>query len=125
MDVVVLKSVVESVAECLNVLSKVLNKQGLWHLIGLQGPIGVLVKLDLAKLKAELLDLSELEREQVLAAFRGKLDLVNKTVQVKLGEVLDLLEELIDLGEDTYEFGVNVYTKGKSLYDKAKKILGL
>lgn len=122
--VVVLKGCAEAGAEVLNVVSKVLNKQGLWHLLGLQGAVKVFTSLDFAALKEELKDLSEVEREEVEAAFQMKLALVKKEVQAKLVDAVNLVEDGVDFVEDVVESGAGYFTRGKDLFQKAKALVG-
>ena len=120
-----LKSSSVAVAKCLNVASKVLNKQGLWHLLELQEPISVLSKVDLASLKAEILDLQDSERKEVEDAFKGALDLVNKDVQVKIGAAFGLVEEAVAFVESAVTDLSALYVNGKDLYLKARAFLGV
>lgn len=89
MGIEVLKEMFLAIADVLNIVSKVVNKQGLVHLIGLQAPIEVLRKMDFAMALAQLKDLSLEEGQELQQAFAGRLDLYRKDVQAKIAGSLD------------------------------------
>lgn len=120
-----LKKVAEAVADVLNVGSKVLNKQGLWHLISLKDSVEFFTKVDLRVVLVELKDGNEADRESVESAFKAKLDLVNKDVQAKFGTFVDTLEEVADLAEDAYSTGVALYERTMKLVTKVRSLLGV
>lgn len=117
-----LKKIAESVAEVLNVGSKVMNKQGLWHLISLKDVVEFWTKVDLRTALAELKNCSEPEREEVEKAFKVKLDLVNKAVETKIGTFIGLLEEVADIAENVYEAGEQTYEKVLEVVPAFKKL---
>lgn len=120
-----LKKIALSVANVLNVLSKVINKQGLWHLIALKDSVEFWATVDLRVALAELKDLSESEREVVEQSYKDALDLVNKDVQAKISGFVDLLEKLADLAEDAYAAGESLYENAMKLYAQVRALLGV
>lgn len=118
-----LKSIVSSVAEVVTVGYAVFaEKKGIWQLIGLQGPIGVLSKLDFPKLKLEISDLSEAERESLEVSFKASLP---AALREKVGGGVDLLERAIDLIEDAIVTVKKAIEDGKKFVIDAKALLGI
>ena len=113
-----LKSAFGAIAKCLNVVGKLLNKQGLWVLLELREPIATLSSMNFGTLKQEAKDLSEVEREALEAYFKGLIDFPNKDVQARFLSGVDCLEESADLVEDA----IGIYNKGISLVGKFKAL---
>lgn len=119
----VLSGAIKAVGECVSVAYAVfVEKKGLWQLIGLQGPAKVLASLDLAKVKAELADCSEAEREALEADFKAALP---AALAAKLNPGVDLLEKAVDLVEDGVDFVKKAIADGKALYEEVKALLGV
>lgn len=98
-----LKAFVQSIAEVLNVLSKVAHGAGVFALVGLVKPAQALMQADFAAIKKELADLSAEERLEVEAAFKSALALVNKEVQAKIESMVNALDECVELVEGQVE----------------------
>jgi hypothetical protein len=116
-----LKSVVGSVAEVLNVASKVLHNGGIFALFGLTGPITTLQHLDWAAVKQELADLDPAERLLVEKAFSDRLALQDAAVQAKLLAGEGFLEEAVELVES----GVGLFNKGSDLVKRVRAYFGV
>jgi hypothetical protein len=119
----VFKSALLAIAQVVSVVHEVfIEKKGLWKLFGLQGVVQTLLSLDFGKLKLEVGDLSEVERESVQADFKAALP---AALQAKVGGTVDLIEQAIDLGEDAFSYGKHVYAGALALVAKAKLIFGI
>ena len=120
--VAILERAVLASGEVLRVVYEVfVEKKGIWHLFGLQSVIQKLVGLDLQKVKLELSDLSEVERESLTASFKATLP---AALQAKMGTGLDLVEEAIDLGEDAVAMVTKFIADGQAFIAKAKALVG-
>lgn len=118
----VMRKGVLAVAQVLSVVYDVfILKAGIWKLFGLQSVIQSLVSMDFAKLKQELSDLSEAERESVQADFKAALP---AALQSKIGAGVDLLEQAIDVLEDAIAFAKKSYADVMSVVAKAKSLVG-
>lgn len=119
----VFKSAALAVVEVIAVLHEVfVEKKGLWKLFGLQGVVQTIIGLDFAKLKLEVSDFSEAEREDVEKAVKAKLP---ASFQGKVGQGIDLVEEVVDLGEDIVAFAQHSYAGAVALFAKVKLFLGV
>jgi hypothetical protein len=100
----------------------IVNKAGvLKYIFSLPGIFAPLASLDFKKLKSEIADLDESEREAVQAAFKVALP---AGLQSSVGGAVNLLEEGIDLVEDVVAFGKDSYAKVLAFVDKAKALVG-
>lgn len=118
----VMKAAVVNCGQTVKVLYEVLvEKKGLWHLLQLQSVSQALIGLDFKKLKLELSDLSEPEREGLMADFKASLP---AAVAAKVGPGVDLLEEAIDLAEDGIAFVSKAIVDVKAFIEKAKAMFG-
>jgi hypothetical protein len=119
----VVKGAAKAALECLSTVYAVfVEKKGLWALIGLQGPVSALSKLDLQKVKQELSDLSEPEREALQAELKAGLPVA---LQPKVGSVIDLVERAIDLVEDAVDQVKKAIADGQKFVADAKALLGV
>ena len=116
-----LKKLVVSMAEALNVASKVLHNGGILSLFGLLAPVNVLKSIDWSKAKLEISELSPEERKQLEAAFSSSLSLQDAAVQAKILAAEGFLEEAIDLVSQ----GVTLVNQGIGLVARARAYFGV
>jgi len=114
-----LKVLVADSVKILNAVSAFAHKQGLIALFPVIGAAQDLVKLDYAAVKAELLDLSAAESDELEAVLKAGLHLQNQAVQVKLSEAVDILQELAALVVEE----LALIEKGSALVFKVKALL--
>lgn len=118
----VIRGAVMASAQVVRVVYEVfVEKKGIWQLFGLQSVVQSLIGMDFAKLKLELSDLSEAERESLQADFKAALP---AAVAAKVGPGVDLLEEAIDLVEDGVSFVKKSISDVQAFIAKAKALVG-
>jgi hypothetical protein len=100
----------------------IVNKAGvLKYIFSLPAIFAPLASMDFKKLKSEIGDLEEVEREAVEAAFKAALP---AGLQSSVGAGVDLLEEGIDLAEDVVAFVKDGYAKVLAFVAKVKALVG-
>jgi hypothetical protein len=116
-----IKVIVVSVAEIMNIASRVMNGSGLFALFGIMSPINKIRGSDMSLVLKELKDASATERTEIDKAFVGALELANKEVQAKIGTGAGYLEECITAVTD----GLSVISRSQDLMARIKILLGL
>lgn len=117
-----LKNAALAVVECIVILYSVLiEKAGLWKLIGLQGPAAVLSGLDFKQFKADLAALSEHDREALEAAIKAALP---PSLQ-SIASGVDLVERGIDIVEDGIDFVKKGIVEVQKLVADVKALVGV
>lgn len=115
-----LKTVVVSLAQVLNAVSKFINKQGLFALYGVVEPVKTLVALDWVQAKKELSEVSYDERLALEQAFKTEVNLQNPEAQKKLQDAVDCLEQVFAVAHE----GFTVVENAKVVYEKLKQLVG-
>lgn len=92
-----LKKVLIAVAEVGNVLEKVVTKGNVIAVFNLADEFALLATLNVAQLKAEVLDLDEVEKRQLLAVFEQKFDLEADKVELFVEGVVEIASDISDL----------------------------
>lgn len=120
-----LSSIVKAIAQVSNVFSKLLNKGGLFVLLGLEGPISVLSGVNYGSLKAEILDLSDAERLTLEKLLSDTLQLSNLLVDKGVDDFIVLAEATILTVEKDIQEGKEAYQTLEDLISKFRVFLGV
>lgn len=113
------KKGVKAVAQALNVLSKLVHKQGLLVLLELVPVIDVFKNINYKAFASQVLDMSGPEGDEVKALFKQELVLQNKGNEVKLESAVDIVQDVVALAGQ----GVGMYNKGKAIVERVKALL--
>lgn len=108
-----LKKVVLAAAELVNVVGKVINKQGIFVAFQLADELTALSGLDGVALKAEIADLTPIEKLELVSLFKDKLQLPQPEIENKIEAGIDVVGEAID-----------VVVSALAVVQKAKALLG-
>lgn len=120
-----IRSVVVAVAECANVVSKLLDKQGILVLLGLREPITVIVGTDWKSVLSEVKDMDGEERKSLEASLSSAFQPVNPAVDVGLDNFLAMGEKTAAVIEKGVLEGKDVYDSVKELVSEWKAFLGV
>ena len=105
--------------EAVNVGSKLIHKKGVFVVFNLSDEAADISSLDMPALKAEWVGQSiKVNVAELVETAKKKLDLVNKDVQAKVVQGLDLVNEAGVILED----GVAVVKKGLAYVEKVKAL---
>jgi hypothetical protein len=115
------KLVVETAAEALSTVVKLLSGGSIFGAIGLLSSLSALKGVNKHALLDQLKDADPAERAELLAAFKSKLVLEDKALEAKIESGADCLDEAIGLGIDAYE----VIERGVALVGKVKGVIGV
>lgn len=115
-----MKKAFGALAQAMNVISQALSGS-LFALFGLVTPLQALQGIDFALLGKEAGELDSADRAEVEVAFKGNLNLVNKTAQTKILAATDILEEAIATATEA----LSVVNSGLSLVNRTKALLGI
>lgn len=107
-----LKKIVLALAEVINVIVKVANKEGVFVLLQAVDELNSLSTLDMVALKNELLALGAAEKADLVNAFKTKLDLGGSPLEKKIEGGFDVLSEAVDVVADA----LGVVKKAKALF---------
>jgi len=119
------KAVVESVAKILNGVSGFVHKQGLLSLIPVVMEAQKLISVDWKGVLEEVKDTSTPEGAELEKALMDNLNLVNKAVQLKIGEAIDCVQEGVELGVKVASDVQEYIVKGKAYYKKVKSLVSV
>jgi len=114
-----LKKIVELIAEGINVVHAVINKEGIFKLFALSDEVMALASLDVEKFKSQLSSLSPEGRAELDNLFKSKLVLSDKALEAKIESGELLVEECVDIVID----GVEVVKRAKSAIEKFQKLV--
>lgn len=112
MNIEQLKKIVLALAEVVNVIVKVANKEGVFVLLQVVDELNALSTLDMEKLKVEIAGLSVEEKADLVAAFKSKLDLGGTALEKKIEGGFDVLSEAVDVVANA----IGVVQKAKALF---------
>lgn len=118
------KEAVVSLAKLVSTVSDGVHNGGwLLKIYPLIMEVQKLAAVDLAALKAEALDLSKPEGQELQKAFNDNLNLVKKDVEVKVEAVIDVVKDAVELGSELVSVGQGYVVKVVALYNKAKALV--
>lgn len=107
-----LKKIVLVGAEALNVVSKIVHKQGVFVAFQLMDELSALSGLDGELLKKQVSELDAADRAELKQALKDKLVLQNPAMEQKIESGLDIVDE-----------SVEVVVSALKLVEKAKSLL--
>ena len=106
-----IKKVALAGCELLNVISKVVHKQGIFTVFQLSDELMALSSIDGEALKKEISELDQADRDGIKSLVKEKLVLQNPVVESKIEGGVDILDEAVSIVLDA----VKVVSKAKSL----------
>lgn len=112
MNIEQLKKIVLALAEVINVIVKVANKEGVFVLFDAVDELSALGSIDLNLLKVELSGLGTAEKADLVSAFKAKLDLKGSPLEKKIEGGFDVLSESVDVVAQA----LGVVQKAKALF---------
>lgn len=119
-----LRKIVKSAGQVGTVVSKLINKQGLFVLLQLQEPLAVLAGVDYELAKEEIKDLTSDERVVLETDLKNEFKPVNAQVDVVVDQFIDLSEKSVALIEEGIREGKEIYETVKDVVEEWKKLLG-
>jgi hypothetical protein len=125
LGIVLLTSVVKSVAQCANVFSKLIHKQGLLVLLGLQEPVAVLSSVAWPSVLDEVKDLSTEERVSLEKVLSDTFQPMSPMADVGLDKFLAMGEKTAAAIEKDVAAGKEAYETAKELVSEWKAFLGV
>ncbi len=125
LGVELLTKLVKSVAQCANVFSKLINKEGLLVLLGLQEPISVIASVNWSAVLGEIKDLDPTERKALEKVLSDTFMPVNPEVDLGLDKFLAIGEKTASVVEKGIADGKEAYDTAKELVDEWKAFLGV
>lgn len=120
-----IRAVVVAVAECGNVVSKLLDKQGIFVLLGLREPIAVIVATNWPQVLTEVKDMDKEERVSLEASLSGAFKPVKSSVDAALDDFLAMGEKTAAVIEKSITDGKDAFESVKELVAEWKTFLGV
>lgn len=113
-----IKKAVNAAVEVVNVVSKIVHKQGIFSVFQLSDELVALGTIDVEAFKKEVSELSAEEKAELKQTIKDKLSLVDKEVEAKIESGLDLVEK----GTALVEKVVGILKEAKELVEEAKAL---
>lgn len=117
-----LTAIVEAVGEGYNVLYKVTHGGGVLSALALTDELSSLGGLSKDAVVAEVKDLSQEERKQLLQIVKNKVSISDKALEAKIEAGVDCLDEVVSLGFEGYETVMSFVDRVKGLVEKVKAL---
>lgn len=117
-----LTGIVVAIADFANVVSKLVNKQGIFVLLQLAGPMGALSGVDWTKVKGEVSTLSSADRKALETAFETEFKPVNPIVGAKVDQFIALAEASITEILKDVSVGTEAYASVQKLVEQWKVV---
>jgi len=114
-----LEKLVDAAAEVINVVTKVVNKEGIWHLVALSDEVASLGTIKKEELLAELAACTPERRKELDKLFQDKLVLSNKELEAKIEKGALALEKSIDVVLHV----ITVYNEAKQIVNDVKQLV--